>query len=381
MSSTVAAPPMPSVAPPAADETFPGVAECPMTQWGPRDVELSTERAQSKGEFAPEWRKEDVMSADASVEEELAYFRSLRPTITTMMAEYGAIVLRGFELTKDTDGFLKMYLALGLKPCDDPLQSVAARDTVDKDKGVFEAVNKESRKTYFVGMHNEQVGTRSPARAAFVCFKPADVGGEFLLLDGRQMFRDVDEAFLAELYEKQIRFIAAELPLGFMEAVHPAVRKALEQPLLAFASKAAKQKVDFDIDLKWDVDNEGKPCIHVVAPPQPPVVRHPETNEPVWFCNLHSHSDFLRVQREKRDGTLALSETTGSSRINRTDIRFGDFSRISPEQQMKVDETVMKNVKWVKMQKGDVVLLDNYMCMHGRNVFDGVRKHAVTWFK
>lgn len=41
----------------------------------------------------------------------------------------------------------------------------------------------------------------------------------------------------------------------------------------------------------------------------------------------------------------------------------------------------MANTKFIKMQQGDVVLLDNYMVMHGRNVFDGTRKHAVTWFK
>jgi len=26
------------------------------------------------------------------------------------------------------------------------------------------------------------------------------------------------------------------------------------------------------------------------------------------------------------------------------------------------------------------VLLDNYKTMHGRNVFDGTRKHGVCWF-
>jgi len=214
-----------------------------------------------------------------------------------------------------------------------------------------------------------------------VCFKPADDGGEFLLLDGRKMLRDLDAEFLDEMYEKQVRFIAAELPLGFLEAVHPKVRDMLEKPMLAMASQAAKKKVDFDIDLQWTKDNEGKPCIHVIAPAQPPVVRHPDTGEPVWFCNVHSHSDHLRQQREERDGTLKLSETTGSSRLNRTDIRFGDFGRIPHKWQEHVDETVMKNLQWVKMNKGDVVLVDNYMTMHGRNVFEGVRKHAVTWFK
>lgn len=61
--------------------------------------------------------------------------------------------------------------------------------------------------------------------------------------------------------------------------------------------------------------------------------------------------------------------------------RFGDLSKLSLEQLAAFDATVMASLKWVKMQPGDVVLLDNYMCMHGRNIFDGVRKHAVTWFK
>jgi hypothetical protein len=82
---------------------------------------------------------------------------------------------------------------------------VAGRDAIDENKGLYEAVNKESRSKYFVGMHNEQVGTRSPARAAFVCFKAADAGGEFLIADGRRLFRDVDEALLSELYDKQVR--------------------------------------------------------------------------------------------------------------------------------------------------------------------------------
>ncbi len=38
-----------------------------------------------------------------------------------MCGRYGAIIFRGFEMTKTPDGFLKFYLGLGLEPCDDPL--------------------------------------------------------------------------------------------------------------------------------------------------------------------------------------------------------------------------------------------------------------------
>ena len=45
-----------------------------------------------------------------------------------------------------------------------------------------------------------------------------------------------------------------------------------------------------------------------------------------------------------------------------------------------MDEVTCRNLKFIKMTQGDVVLLDNYKTMHGRNVFDGTRKHAVCWF-
>jgi len=41
----------------------------------------------------------------------------------------------------------------------------------------------------------------------------------------------------------------------------------------------------------------------------------------------------------------------------------------------------MKNVKFIKLNQGDVVLIDNYKAQHGRNVFEGTRKNAVTWFE
>lgn len=60
---------------------------------------------------------------------------------------------------------------------------------------------------------------------------------------------------------------------------------------------------------------------------------------------------------------------------------FGDDGNLTDEQLKEMDEVTTKNIRFVKMREGDVVLLDNYKCLHGRNVFDGTRKHAVAWFE
>jgi hypothetical protein len=45
-----------------------------------------------------------------------------------------------------------------------------------------------------------------------------------------------------------------------------------------------------------------------------------------------------------------------------------------------LDDTTMKAAKKILMKPGDMVLLDNYMVMHGRCPFEGTRLHAVSWF-
>ena len=70
----------------------------------------------------------------------------------------------------------------------------------------------------------------------------------------------------------------------------------------------------------------------------------------------------------------------GASQINKSDMFFGDDGELTDTQLKELDDVTMKNVQFVKMTEGDVVLLDNYKCMHGRNVFDGTRKHGVAWF-
>ena len=73
--------------------------------------------------------------------------------IKQKMVESGAVVFRGFDLMKTQEGFQAFYKALGMRVCLDPLHAVSARPTVDgkKNSPVYEAVNKESRKNFFIG--------------------------------------------------------------------------------------------------------------------------------------------------------------------------------------------------------------------------------------
>lgn len=358
----------------------------PMTVWGERIGDIRKVQAEERAKAPPEFpryvMKKDVLPSDASTESELAWFKANAMEIKDDMERNGAVVFRGFELMKTQPGFEAFYQAVGMNPCKDPLFSVAARPTAngDKSSAVYEAVNKESRKNFFIGMHNEFVGTRAPRAAAFVCLKPADKGGEFIIADGRKVFRDLDSDLLERLYNRNIRYSVMELPFfGWVDKLPDPLQSPAMGGIKALASAAINAKVDFNVELleqRGGYDNTR--LLQARAPSQVPVVRHPVTGDPTWFCNVHSHSAKLRKSREAEYG--AEKFTDGASQINKSDMFYGDDGDLSDADLKHLDEVTKKNSQYIKMDQGDVVLLDNYKTMHGRNVFDGTRKHAVAWF-
>ena len=108
-----------------------------------------------------------------------------------------------------------------------------------------------------------------------------------------------------------------QLPMGFMDKAGP-FQPLLEPIMKSVLGVVVDMKVDFEVDMFWNRVN-GQRVIQAHAPPQPPVIEHPDTSLPTWFCNIHSHSAMLR---DERDGVLP--ETTGASKLNKSDVFYGD---------------------------------------------------------
>lgn len=97
----------PVEAPPAVD-----MAVCPETAWGrPLDILEAQRRARecSNAEFPLELKARTVVGESAGdPSAELAYFREHASELRAAMLSNGAVLLRGFELTKTPEGFQNM---------------------------------------------------------------------------------------------------------------------------------------------------------------------------------------------------------------------------------------------------------------------------------
>ena len=154
-------------------------------RWGNRNLDVLAAQKSVQDMQLPAFPLEVAKPASMTeLDAQEAYFRENKAEILDNLQKHGAVVVRGFDLSKTPEGFERMWKALGMEACLDPLHSVAGRPVVSGKSAVYEAVNKPSRSKFYVGMHNEMVGKRTVRRAAFACFKSAEVGGEFIITDG-----------------------------------------------------------------------------------------------------------------------------------------------------------------------------------------------------
>jgi len=352
----------------------PGLGEklpdCPTTIWAEDLVgdELTKWQQKYKEEDLPVCPVEVVATA-ADNAKGADYFIEQREELAALLAKHGTVWLRGFDLTKDPEGFRTFWESLQLDPCLDPIHSSGLRKFLSKDDALYEEVNKQSLAKHYIGLHNEATFKRSATTGAFVCFKPATVrGGEFLIADGEKIFRDLDPEVLQTLCEREVRISVSNLDLDVLGVLPGDTKEQAMDAVRNAVGDTIAPKFDMDLEMLWGTDGKAM-RLQAVEHAQSPVNRHPVTGRPVWFCNMHNHARFLR---ERRPCTVP--------EVGMTDVYFGNLDQIPGELLSHVNEVCEKNIVRVPMQPGDVLLCDNYRVLHGRDTFEGDRLHAVSWF-
>jgi hypothetical protein len=308
---------------------------------------------------------------DLTKGQELEWFTSKRTEIMEQLQKYGAIMFRNFETMTDAEGFRSFYESLQLNPCLDPIHTSGLRDMTAKKDAVYEAVNKPSLAQHYIGLHNESTFVKTAAFGAFVCFQPAtEGGGEFTLADGAKILENMDKDVAERIYNNKVRISVSNLDLNFLGALPDDMQGGAMDWFKDLIFKGVAPKFDMDLEMIYNADNSNKYRLQAVEHPQSPFNRHPVTGQPVWFCNMHNHSRYLR---DRRPCTVP--------EVGMTDVYSGDLSTINYDDVRAVNEACEKSIVEIMMKKGDVILLDNYRVLHGRKTFKGERSHCVTWFE
>jgi len=338
-----------------------GMWECPLTRWDSDGIDVV--KAQEACAKMPHSPLEVRASADDNAKG-AQYFTDNKEKLRAELLLHGAIWFRNFDLMQSVQGHRIMYEALGLDPCLDPLHSSGLRKFASERDALYEEVNKPSLRGHYIGLHCESTAKRTAAYAAFVCFQKAtEGGGRFLVADGAAILAEMDTAVLQKLYDRQIRISVSNLdiPPSFPDPIKEGIKNLVD------AAVAPK----FDMDLEMIYESDGKPGrLQAVETAESPINRHPVTGLPVWFNNAHNHARKLRDRRP-----------CGVPEVGMTEVFYADtMDPLSLEDCNEIKRASEKHITALSMEPGDVLLVDNYRALHGRDVFEGDRMHAVSWF-
>jgi alpha-ketoglutarate-dependent taurine dioxygenase len=213
--------------------------------------------------------------------------------------------------------------------------------------------------TEVIPQHNENSYSRHwPNRIGFMCFVPAETGGETPIGDSRVIYNMLPPALREKFEEKGVMYVrnysTVDLPWSVVFQTND-------------KSEVEAYCKENDIEFEW-LEGDTLRTRQV----NPATAVHPRTGEKLWFNQAHLfHSSSMG--KEVAETLLA---SFGEANLPRNSY-YGDGSPIEPE----VLETIRSAYEQTKVkfawQKNDLLLLDNMLFTHGRESYTGPRKVLV----
>jgi len=278
----------------------------------------------------------------------VAYAQAARQLLEEQLVTHGAVYFRGLPLSGALD-FAAFIDALGWNAV-----KLGGGGTQRSDiaKGVRSASDEPPTQT--IEPHMDMAHSKAhPTHIAFYCLEgpPPGVGGETVLTNMRGVYSDLE---------------AQGVPQAFAEKGGVAYHKRLWSAAQTNHTGYTWQKFFFTEGLDEALDEVRKRDPGAVVAQEtdmidfqevlPAVWQHPRTSEPIWFNGVHTNHRSYYVE-------AAHIDTSEGSPMDTT---YADGSAIPESTIGAVRKAYWENSVAVRLQSGDLVVVDNYLASHGR---------------
>lgn len=303
-----------------------------------------------------------VVSATASGIEQLAdFWRVHRDEIDQQLLTHGAVVFKGYRV--DTAAQFGQFMN-GLR-----LELGNYVDGNSPRTKLTDAVytSTEYPAELTISLHNElSYSDAWPARLYFCCVTAANTGGSTTIADSRRVHATMPVRIADEFERKGVMYVRNLQGEGSM-GVGKTWQQTFETDDHAMVEAHCRAR---NIRYEWR-DDAMLRLIQV----RPAYAVHPLSGERVWF----NQADQFHPSTNPPETYEALMELYGDTPFDMPQYScFGDGSPMSDALLAEVRAVIDAQQVAPRWETGDVMVIDNMLCAHGRTPFTGARKVLVA---
>lgn len=278
-----------------------------------------------------------------------------REWIETQLLKHGGILFRGFDV-REVESFEEFARAISPELLD---YKERAAPRVEVGKNIYTST--EYPADQHIPLHHEMSYSHNwPTKIWFFCVQPAQERGATPVANDRKVFARIDPKIKETFMRKKVMYVrnyGEGVDLSWQDVFQTTDRSKVEE-------YCRQARTDFE----WKSNDRlrTRQVRQVTA-------THPKTGETVWFNHAHMFH-LSNLQPVVRESLLSQFKEEDLPR----NAYYGDGSPIETSVLDEIRGIYQETATRFPWQRGDILMLDNFLASHGREPFVGPRKIVVA---
>ncbi len=283
------------------------------------------------------------------------------------LLKYGALLLRNFPISNEDD-FTALISGLNTGKFVNYIGGDSPRNKI-RD-GIYTST--EAPPSIKIPLHNELSFVNNyPKYIYFYCQIPPQERGETIISNARKVYNSIDEDVKRRFIEKGLKYVSCYYYKSRIMNLLNKLQKSHKSWIDVFETsnkhEVEKKCFENDFHFQWNQKDWIK-----ISQIRPAVISHPITHEKVWFNQAHLYDFNPRLLGYWRYLGSKIFYYQKHTRLH--EVFFADQTKIPRTDIYHILDVLDANTVYFPWQKGDVLVLDNILAMHGRAVFTGKRR-------